>query len=72
MTNREFPIRIGDTETPLILVFQYEKELSELKPEIYDAMFPISYLDFDRVFPAIFVDGRLFYLIEREDAEVTK
>jgi len=72
MSKREFPIQIGDTKKSLSLVFQYEDELPELKPEIYDAMFPISYVDFVRIFPAILIDNRLFYLIEREDAEVTK
>ena len=72
MIDRAFPIQIGNTRKPLSLVFQYEDELPNLKPEIYDAMFPISYVDFVRIFPAILIDNRLFYLIEREDAEVTK
>ena len=72
MNDRKFPIKIGNNRTPLSLVFQYEDELPKLKPEIYDAMFPISFVDFCRIFPAILIDNRLFYLIEREDAEVTK
>ncbi len=72
MSDREFSIKIGDGNKALSLVFQYEDELPELKPEIYDAMFPISIIDFVRMFPAILIDNRLFYLIEREDAEVTK
>ena len=72
MTKREFPIKMGNNKTPLSLVFQYEDELPELKSEIYDAMFPISIVDFVRMFPAILIENRLFYLIEREDAEVTK
>jgi hypothetical protein len=70
MSDREFPIKIGDRNKALSLVFQWEDELPELKPEIYDAMFPISIIDFVRMFPAILIDNRLFYLIEREDAEV--
>ena len=69
MSDKEFPIKIGNTTTPLSLVFQYEDELPELKPEIYDAMFPSSIVDFVRMFPAILIGNRLFYLVERENAE---
>ena len=69
---KQLPIKPSDRTKSLSLVFQYEDELPELKQEIYNAMFPISYVDFVRIFPAILIDNRLFYLIENVDIEVTE
>ena len=72
MKKHEFPIQPGNKPKPLSLVFKYEDELPELKPPIYDAMFPISFVHIVRVFPAVLIDDRLFYLVEMKDAMVTK
>lgn len=69
---KQLPIKPSDRTKSLSLIFQYEDELPELKQEIYNAMFPISYVDFVRIFPAILIGNRLFYLIENVNTEMTK
>ena len=65
----DFPMKWFDKPKPIEIRYQYEDELPEnLRDDIYDAMFPSSFVDFVRMFPVLVIENRRFYLIEDCDA----